>query len=100
MKNVALIVAVAASTLASFYVGTAYTQRTSQYQTNLCLTDRALVTSYVDGLRQWTPKLVKQFGRGTYERARRKTFYYGLRFQQAAPCEIQFKLPPDFTKGG
>ena len=100
MKSVVLVAAVVISTFASFYVGTTYTQRRAVLDNNLCLTNKAIVTVLTDSLAQWTPKLVREFGRGAYEKARRRTFYYAVRFQEAAPCEIQFRLPPDFTKGG
>ena len=91
---------VVGSLVGAYYIGTTVNQRQQNTNNNLCLTDRAIVSTLIDGLHQWTAKLVKQFGRPTYENARRRTFSYAIHFQQVAPCEIQFRLPPDITKGG
>lgn len=100
MKSVALVLAVVGSTFASFYVGTSYTERRQATQTNLCLTDKAIVSTLEQSLAAWTKKDVQRYGVDVYQRSRRNTANYVNRFKDVAPCTINDKFPRDITKGG
>lgn len=100
MKSLALILAVALSTMVSFYVGSTYSHARSTVHDNLCLTDRLNAHTLQSNLSSWTRADVKQFGVRVYERSRRQSLTYITQLRAVAPCDIDFKLPPDITKGG
>ena len=105
MKNVFLIGVTAASMAASYWVGSTYSDARGSLHDNLCLTDRTLVEQIEQNLAETTREDLKHFqiSKARWERLRDQDILRIHNFQDASPCEIVVRIPPDIfpsKKGG
>lgn len=102
MKNIALVIATAASIGAAYFVGTIYSNQRSTLRENLCLTNTTMVRNLEQDLGETTLQDLRRFGisDSRWERLRTQKVNTIYAFRDASPCPITVTIPPDIIPRG